>query len=455
MGFNLLQSVLGQGNNATDPNALIKTILAAATPPEPDQPEPDAGTDPGAGGDMGLGGLNPGTPGFADVASAGTDAATPSASPIPAILGTPANDPSRAPWAPSTPPGTPPSLNEALPPGVIKEVLANPGLYKNLNSVLNQTQSKVPKMRPLDYLIAAGTPIASALLQMMTSRKRSDRAGNFAAGLASGGLQSLIGIAGRPAAAAQAQRQADIENMLLLHTLRGKPQASIDSATGKPTWAFETGETMGTAGPVPRPGARGTVETKEVTDESGDTHQIERDPTQKDWQPSMMDEPTPATSFNKQGIDMPASTLRVPVVSKKQPKEPKTEVGWGSTDPNAEKGDTEEMMLAQPGKKPVHLGIFRPTAGRTESKAEAEKRQVSHLAVLALQDAHARAKPNAKPEDIVNDATEDFRKKSNQSPVLADRANAVSSAIRNIGRNVTDKNQLGEILEKLTEGQGK
>lgn len=365
-------------------------------------------------------------------AGAGDNAAAPAA---PDEEGMPAEDPS----ASAGPQGP---LADVLPPAVAAKVAANPGMYPNLAAILGQKQTKVNPLKPLDYLIAAAHPIVSGLANMMAGR-RSDRKMNFLTALGGGALGSVENIASHPERMKAAQHERDIQNILLQHTLRGKPEPGINTDTGKPEYRFNTGENMGNFGPVPHPTPVHPKETRTRKDAQGNEIQEEFDQTKQTWVPSMREETTTDASGK-------TTTQRVPFVSPKQAEKPMRELRVGSDIAGAKKGtEDDQYYWLEQGKQPVASGLYRSMSDRPTREGDinrAEKHQVNQWAVKALADAHARAKPDAKPEEIVNDATETFRKAAGTSKALASKSSEVSSAIRDIGKNVRSQDEFAAIL---------
>jgi hypothetical protein len=244
----------------------------------------------------------------------------------------------------------------------------------------------------------------------------------------------------------QAQHERDIENILLQHTLRGKPEPGINTDSGKPEYRYGTGETMGNFGPVPHATPVHPKETRERVDEQGNKIQEEFDQTKQVWVPSMREETATDASGKR-------TTRRVPFVSPKQKPAPKVEFRYGTTEPGGKKGsDEDQLYKIEEGKTPVPLGIYRPLSEKPTREADinrAEKHQVNQWAVKALADSHRRLGPGKKPEDYVNDATETFRKAAGSSKELAAKSSEVNSAIRTVGRNLKSPQDLAAILAEV------
>jgi len=332
-------------------------------------------------------------------------------------------------------------LKDVLPPTVAAKVAANPAAYPNLAAVLGQKQTKVTPRKPLDYLIAAAHPIVAAAAHMMMGR-RSDRKANFFTGLASGGLDTLANEAGRGDRIKEANRQRQIEDILLQKTVRGAPISGVEPGTTTGVYKYPgTGETVPGIAPRPPNVPVHPKETREFTDKDGNKVQLEYDQAKQTWVPSMQESGQ---------LDASGKPMRIPIVSPKQPDKPKVEFVYGSTLPDAKKGtDPDELFRVEEGKTPVGLGVYRRASekvGLEGDRARAETKQVNQWAVKALADAHARAKPDATPEDIVDDATETFRKAAGTSKALAEKAPQVANAIRAMGRSVKSRDAATQAL---------
>jgi len=336
------------------------------------------------------------------------------------------------------------SLNEifGMPPDVAAKVTGNPAQYPNLAAVLGQKQTKVTPRKPLDYLIAAASPLISGLAQMAMSHRRSDRKMNFFSGLAGGGLNSLVNEAERGDRMKAADRQRQIEDILLQKTVRGTPISGVDPGTGQPVYKYPgTGETVPGIGPQPR--APRAIETREVTDAQGNKIQQEYDPVKGVWKTSQMEAPS----------ETPGQTKRVPFMSPKQAEKPLRELRVGSDVQGTKKGTADDQYYwVEQGKKPVASGLYRSLSDRPTREGDlnrAEKQQVNQWAVKALADSHTRLGPGKKPEEYVNDAVETFRKASGTSKDLASQAGPVSTVIRNVGRNVKSGDELAQLIQAL------
>ncbi len=324
-----------------------------------------------------------------------------------------------------------------LPPAIAAKVAANPQMYPAMAAILGRQQSKVTPRKPLDYLIAAASPLVAGLAQMMMSHRRSDRAGNFFAGLAGGGLNSVINEAGRGDRIKEANRQRMIEDILLQKKLRGTPVGGVDTETGAPKFEFETGETLPGIGKMPPAGSQ-AVPKSEYTDAEGNKHQLQLDRPSKTWVPSQM-----------QTTDASGKKQMMPIVSPKQKLPPIRKIITGSKLPNKRKGsDADKMFLYTEGQEPVWTGLYDTSAAHG-GRAQAEKEQANQYAIKALQAAHDELGKDGKkhnPEEYANLATELFRQASGTSKQLAGIASPVSTAIRNVGKSVKSEDELKQLL---------
>lgn len=343
------------------------------------------------------------------------------------------------------------SLNEifGMPPEVAAKVTANPTQYPNLAAVLGQKQTKVTPRKPLDYLLAAASPVIAGLANMGMAHRRSDRKMAFFSGLASGGLQSIENEASRPDRMKAADRQRQIEDILLQKTVRGTPISGVDPSTGQPVYKYPgTGESVPGIGPQPR--APRPVETREVTDKDGNKTLEQLDPTTGTWKAAQMEVPD---------TGKPGSTKRVPFTSPKQAEKPLRELRVGSDVAGAKKGtETDQYYWVEQGKDPVPSGLYRSLSDRPTREGDinrAEKHQANQWAVKALADAHNRLGPGKKPEDYANAATETFRQAAGTNKDLASKSSEVSTAIRNIGRSVKSEDELAQLVTALLGDQTK
>lgn len=359
--------------------------------------------------------------------------------------GAPSEDPSASPApSPSSSGSDTAALNEVMgmPPDVAAKVTGNPGMYPNLAAILGGKQTKVPPRKPLDYLIAAASPLANAFASMMMTHRRSDRKGAFFSGLASGGINTLANEASRPERMRQAQREKDIQDILLQQKLRGTPTSGVDPNTGKPKFQYQTGETV--QGIVPEPKAPHPVETRNVKDAQGNEIQQEYDPVKKTWVTSTREVTAPDTTGKQ-------VTQRVPFMTPKQKPAAKRELKVGSDVPGGKKNDEQYYWVSdQPNEKPQPSGLFRAASDRPTREGDinrAEKHQVNQWAVKALADSHKRLGPKAKPEEYANAAVETFRQAAGTSPELASKASEVATAIHTLGRNIKSGDELAEMIK--------
>jgi hypothetical protein len=358
--------------------------------------------------------------------------------------GMPAEDPSASMGPPApAPAAAPANLAGMLPPSIVAKVKADPTTYENLHRVMGGDQTKVPPRKPIDYLIAAASPMVAGLAQMMMSNRRSDRKGNFFAGLAGGGLQSLVSEAGRGDRVRSAQREKDIADLLLQQKVRGTPLEGQDPTTGKGVAVFPgTGEVIPGVSPVPKNAP--AIETRTRKDEQGNEIQEEYDRSKQTWVPSMREETTKDASGK-------LTTTRVPFKTPKQPDKPQREFRAGSDIPGAKKGtEDDQYYFVEPGKAPVASGLYRSASDRPTREGDInreEKHQVNQWAVKALAASHEKLGPKAKPEEYANDAVETFRKAAGTSPELAKKASEVATAIHTLGRNIRSGDELAELVK--------
>lgn len=328
-----------------------------------------------------------------------------------------------------------------MPPDIAAKVVGNPSIYPNLSGILNSKQTKVPPRRPLDYLIAAASPLIAGFAQMAMSRRRSDRKANFFSGLAGGGLDVLENEVSRPERMQQAQRQQDIENILLQRKVRGTPLPGVIPGTETGVYQYPgTGETL--PGIAPEPKTQPSIETRIRKDAQGNEIQEEYDRKKKVWVPSTRETTQPDASGNP-------TTMRVPFVSPKQKPAPKRELKVG-------KDEQYTWVSDDPNVKPQGTGLYRPESDKPTREGDinrAEKHQVNQWAVKALADAHTRLGPKAKPEEYVNEAVETFRKASGTSDKLAEKSSEVATAIRAVGRSVKSEDELAQLVQALLNPQ--
>lgn len=331
-----------------------------------------------------------------------------------------------------------------MPPEIAAKVVGNPASYPNLAAILGGKQTKVPPRRPLDYLIAAASPLISGFAQMAMSRRRQDRKANFFSGLAQGGLGVLQNEATRTQRMQQAQREKDIQDILLQKTVRGNPIAGVDP-DGKPVYVYGgTGETL--PGIAPEPKTPPNVETRERKDANGNTILEQFDRKRGVWIPAVREE----TAQDATGKTI---TSRVPFVTPKQKPQPKRELKVGSDVQGGKKNDEEYYWVSDdPNQKPQPTGLFRAASDRPTREGDinrAERNQINQWAVKALADSHQRLGPGKKPEEYVNDAVETFRQAAGTSKDLASKASEVTNAIRTTGRSVKSGDELAQLVQAL------
>jgi len=150
------------------------------------------------------------------------------------------------------------------------------------------------------------------------------------------------------------------------------------------------------------------------------------------------------------GVRQPPRAERTAERSKRQPLR---ELRVGSDVQGTKKGTGDDQYYwVEQGKKPVPSGLYRSTSDKPTREGDinrAEKHQVNQWAVKALADSHTRLGPGKKPEEYANDAVETFRKASGTSKDLAAKSSEVSTAIRNIGRNVKTSDELAQLIQAL------